>query len=84
MKKTESELMSILEERYDQFQKEDLRIFENLPIDKRTKLNDIMNRGEFLQIEFNKAYFEKDEKMIEVLSKINLQLGKELDEIFGY
>ena len=81
MKKTERELMSILEERYDQFQKEDLRIFENLPIDKRTKLNDIMNRGEFLQIEFN---FEKDEKMIEVLSKINLQLGKELDEIFGY
>ena len=81
MKNDERELKLILEKRYDQFPKEDLRIFANLPIEKRTKLNDIMNRGEFLQAEFNKAYFEKDEKMLEVLSKINIQLGKELDDM---
>lgn len=42
-----------------------------------------MNKGEFLQVEFNKAYYEKDQKMLDLLSKINLELGQELDDMMG-
>ncbi len=83
MKDDERDLLAILEERYEQFPKEDLKILANLPADKRTKLNEIMNKGEFLQVEFNKAYYEKDQKMLDLLSKINIELGQELDDMMG-
>lgn len=81
MKEEEKELLAILQERYDKFPKEELRILANLPTDEKLKLNDIMNKGEFLQVEFNKAYYEKNQKMLDLLSKINIELGQELDDM---